>query len=94
MKKIRIALGDKDIAELVPERMSTGTGKRENMTDNGWFSDGQYIVESAWGRFQDTPIFRALARQHNVTVTKHQMIGAIADGGYPGEWVVTRGLLR
>lgn len=43
------------------------------MSDLGWFQDGRYIVESAWGRFQDTPIFRALARQHNIEAFKDEM---------------------
>lgn len=38
-----------------------------------WFTDDGFIVETAWGRFQDTPIFRSLAREHNVKT---------ANGGY------------
>lgn len=57
-----------------------------------WFTDQGFIAETAWGRFQDTPIFRYLAREHNVTITTHEvrafrkalLIQAIADGGYDG----------
>lgn len=55
-----------------------------------WFTDDNRIVETAWGRFQDTPIFRSLAREHNVAVTTNEnrafrkalLIQAIANGGY------------
>lgn len=50
-----------------------------------WFTDGDYIVETSWGRFQDTPIFRSLAREHNVTVTKLEMIDSVAGWYVPGE---------
>lgn len=57
-----------------------------------WFTDDGRIAETAWGRFQDTPIFRSLAREHNVTVTTNEvrafrkalLIKAIADGEYDG----------
>lgn len=37
-----------------------------------WFTDDGKIVETFWGRFQDTPIFRSLAREHNVAVTTNE----------------------
>lgn len=59
-----------------------------------WFTEPEgFIVETAWGRFQDTPIFRSLAREHNVAGTTNEnrafrkalLIQAIADGGYDVE---------
>lgn len=55
-----------------------------------WFTDQGFIVETSWGRFQDTPIFRSLAREHNAAVSPNEdrafrkalLIKAIADGGY------------
>jgi len=55
-----------------------------------WFTDDGRIVETSWGRFQDTPISRYLAREHNAKVTTNEdrafrkalLIKAIADGGY------------
>lgn len=41
-----------------------------------WFTDDGRIAETSWGRFQDTPIFRSLAREHNAKV---------ANGGYDVE---------
>lgn len=56
-----------------------------------WFTDDNRIVETSWGRFQDTPIFRSLARGHNAKVTKQEMIDTIAAGGNYGNgvWVDT-----
>lgn len=56
-----------------------------------WFTEPEgFIAETAWGRFQDTPIFRSLAREHNVTVSTNEnrafrkalLIQAIDNGGY------------
>lgn len=47
-----------------------------------WFTDDDRIVETSWGRFQDTPIFRSLAREHNVAVTKLETIDSIDTGGW------------
>lgn len=56
-----------------------------------WFTEPEgFIAETAWGRFQDTPIFRSLARKHNVAVTTNEnrafrkalLIKAIANWGY------------
>jgi len=48
-----------------------------------WFTEPEgFIAETAWGRFQDTPIFRSLAREHNVAVT-HRNGGYIAYDGPP-----------
>lgn len=56
------------------------------MTNAGWFTEpGGFIVETAWGRFQDTPIFRSLAREHNAKVTKLEMIDSVAGWYVPGE---------
>ncbi len=57
-----------------------------------WFTDQGFIAETAWGRFQDTPIFRSLAREHNVLVSTNEnrafrkalLVQAIANGGYDG----------
>lgn len=50
-----------------------------------WFTDDGFIVETAWGRFQDTPIFRSLARDHNVMITKLEMIDSVTGWYVPGE---------
>ena len=57
-----------------------------------WFQESEGpIVETAWGHYQDVPIFRALATQHNVSLAvseenreerKALLIEAIAKGGY------------
>lgn len=57
-----------------------------------WFTDDNRIVETSWGRFQDTPIFRSLAREHNAAMSTNEdrafrnalLIKAIADGEYDG----------
>lgn len=57
-----------------------------------WFTDQGFIAYTGWGRFQDTPIFRSLAREHNVAVTTNEnrafrkalLVQAIANGGYDG----------
>lgn len=62
-----------------------------------WFTEPEgFIAETAWGRFQDTPIFRSLAREHNGAVSTHEtnafrkalLTKAIADGGQ-GVWIDT-----
>lgn len=60
-----------------------------------WFQESEgSIVETAWGHYQDVPIFRALATQHNVGLAaseenrafrKALLIQAIANGGYDVE---------
>lgn len=40
-----------------------------------WFTEPEgFIAETSWGRFQDTPIFRSLARDHNVKVAEEEEV--------------------
>lgn len=61
------------------------------MTVNWFQEETGPIVETAWGHYQDVPIFRTLATQHNVGLAaseenrafrKALLIQAIANGGY------------
>lgn len=58
-----------------------------------WFSDEGRIVETAWGRFQDVPIFRALSREHNRAATGGYVTSArpvATEQLHEGEWVWTK----
>lgn len=50
-----------------------------------WFTDDNRIVETSWGRFQNTPIFRSLAREHNEKVTELEKLDSVAGWYVPGE---------